>query len=125
MVLLVAGAFVVILGLFCGAVLTLGPLGLVPWTADLALWVLFPVLSIAGFVLFAMAGKTAHVRTFTFSVSCLLLLLALVSAAGLVLSAASVVTPTGSVMSLWYVLAVAGVIGVGGAASSRPAGATA
>lgn len=122
MVLLVVGAFVAALGLFCGVVLTLAPLGLVPWSPELALWVLFPVLCIAGFVFFATAGKTAQVRSFTFAVSCLLLLLALASVTGVVLSAASVVKPAGSLMPLWYVLAVAGVLGSVGVASSRPVG---
>jgi hypothetical protein len=121
MVLLVAGAFVVVLGLFCGAVLTLAPLGLVPWSPDWALWVLFPLLCIVGYVLVATAGKTTQVRGFTFAVSCLLLLLALASVAGVVLSAASVVKTAGSVIPLWYVLSVAGVLGSIGAASSRPA----
>jgi hypothetical protein len=119
MVLLVVGTFVVVLGLFCGVVLTLAPLGMVPWSPELALWFLFPVLCVGGYMLFGMAGKTAQVRGFTFVVSCALLLLALASAAGVVLSAASVVKPAGSLMSLWYVLAVAGVLGSVGVASSR------
>jgi hypothetical protein len=123
MVLLVAGALVVALGLFSGVVLTLAPLGLAPWSPELVLWVLFPLFSVTGFVLVAMAGRSAQVRSFTFAVSCLLLLLALASAAGVVLSAASVIRPVGSTLPLWYVLAVAGTLGAVGAASSqaRPA----
>jgi len=119
MVLLVAGALVVALGLFSGLVLTLAPLGLAPWSPELVLWVLFPLFSVIGYVLVAMAGKTTQVRGFTFAVSCLLLLLALASAAGVVLSAASVIRPVGSTMPLWYVLVVAGVLGAVGAASSQ------
>ena len=119
MVLLVAGALVVALGLFSGIVLTLAPLGLAPWSPELVLWVLFPLFSVVGFVLVAMAGRTTQVRGFTFAVSCLLLLLALASAAGVVLSAASVIRPVGSTMPLWYVLVVAGVLGAVGAASSQ------
>jgi len=119
MVLLVAGALVVALGLFSGIVLTLAPLGLAPWSPELVLWVLFPLFSVIGFVLVAMAGRTTQVRGFTFAVSCLLLLLALASAAGVVLSAASVIRPVGSTMPLWYVLVVAGVLGAVGAASSQ------
>jgi hypothetical protein len=125
MVLLIAGALVVVLGLFCGVVLTLAPIGLVPWSPEIVLWVLFPLLCIVGFALVATAGKTTQVRGFTFAVSCLLLLLALASVAGVVLSAASVVRLAGSVWSLWYVLAVAGVLGSIGVASSRPANADA
>jgi hypothetical protein len=123
MVLLVAGALVVALGLFSGVVLTLAPLGLAPWSPELVLWVLFPLFSVTGFVLVAMAGRSAQVRSFAFAVSCLLLLLALAAAAGVVLSAASVISPVGSTLSLWYVLAVAGTLGAVGAASSqsRPA----
>ena len=120
MVLLVAGALVVALGLFSGVVLTLAPLGLAPWSPELVLWVLFPLFSVTGFVLVAMAGRSAQVRSFTFAVSCLLLLLALASAAGVVLAAASVISPVGSTLSLWYVLAVAGTLGAVGAASSQP-----
>ena len=119
MVLIVAGALVVALGLSSGIVLTLAPLGLAPWSPELVLWVLFPLFSVIGYVLVAMAGKTTQVRGFTFAVSCLLLLLALASAAGVVLSAASVIRPVGSVMPLWYVLVVAGVLGAVGAASSQ------
>jgi len=120
MVLLVAGAVVVALGLFSGVVLTLAPLGLAPWSPELVLWVLFPLFSVTGFVLVAMAGRSAQVRSFTFAVSCLLLLLALAAAAGVVLAAASVISPVGSTLSLWYVLAVAGTLGAVGAASSQP-----
>ena len=122
MILLVAGAFLVALGLFSGVVLTLAPLGLAPWSPELVLWVLFPVFSVVGYLLFATAARTAQVRGFTFTVSCLLLLLALAAAAGMVLSAASVIKPVGSMLPLWYVLVVAGLLGsVGAASSSRPA----
>jgi hypothetical protein len=121
MILLVAGAFLVALGLFSGVVLTLAPLGLAPWSPELVLWVLFPVFSVVGYLLFATAARTAQVRGFTFTVSCLLLLLALAAAAGMVLSAASVIKPVGSMLPLWYVLVVAGLLGSLGAASSRPA----
>jgi hypothetical protein len=57
MVLLVAGALVVALGLFSGIVLTLAPLGLAPWSPELVLWVLFPLFSVVGFLLVAMAGS--------------------------------------------------------------------
>ena len=120
MVLLAAGAFLVALGLFSGVVLTLAPLGLAPWSPEGVLWVLFPLFSVVGYLLFATAARTPQVRGFTFTVSCLLLLLALASAAGVVLSAASVIQPVGSMLPLWYVLFVAGLLGSVGAASSRP-----
>ncbi len=117
MVLLVAGALLMAMGLFAGSVLVLAPLGLAPWSPDLALWVLFPLFSILGYALFVVGAKAAHIRGLSFAVSCLLLLLAVSSAAGLVLAAASVVHPVGSTLSLWYVLAIAGVLGSVGVAS--------
>ena len=117
MVLLVCGLFLLLLGLFSGAVLVAAPLGLVPWSPDLVLWVLFPTFSIAGYVLFVIGGRTTQLRGGSIVLSSLLLILALASAAGLVLQAASVLHAQGSTWSLWYVLAVAGCVGVVGAAS--------
>ena len=55
-------------------------------------------------------------------VGLLLLLLALAAVAVVVLAAASVINAAGSLMPLWYVLAVAGALGAVGVAASRPAG---
>ena len=117
MVLLIIGVLVIALGLFSGYVLVAAPLGLAPWSPDLALWVLFPLLSIVGYILIAVGAKAAHMRGISFVASCVLLLLATASAAGLVLAAAAVIRAEGSTLSLWYVLAVAGVLGSVGVAS--------
>lgn len=117
MLLVVTGFFLLVLGLFAGGVLVAAPLGVVPWSGGLTLWVLFPVFSIAGYVLFVIGGRAAQVRGGSLLLSGLLIALALASAAGLVLQAAGVVQPQGSTLSLWYVMAVAGSIGVLGAAS--------
>lgn len=120
MFLLLTGAALLALGLFSGVVLVLAPLGLAPWSPELTIWVLFPLFSILGFALFVIGAKSAHIRGLSLAVSSLLLLLAVASAAGLVLSAASVFSPTGDTLSLWYVFAIAGVLGSIGAASNRP-----
>lgn len=117
MALLIAGAFMVALGLFAGGVLVAAPLGLVTGTVDVTLWVLFPLLSIAGFVLFIIGAKTAQIRGLSQLISWALLALALASAAGLVLRAASLVNGETSTLPLWYVLMVAGILGAVGAAS--------
>ena len=117
MLLVITGFFLLALGLFAESVLVAAPLGAVPWAGGATLWVLFPVFSIAGYVLFVIGGKTAQVRGGSLLLSGLLIALALASAAGLVLMAAGVVQPQGSTLSLWYVMAVAGCIGVIGAAS--------
>ena len=117
MLLVITGFFLLALGLFSGGVLVAGPLGAVPWAGGATLWVLFPVFSIAGYVLFVIGGRTAQVRGASLLLSGLLIALALASAAALVLKAAGVVQTQGSTLSLWYVMVVAGIVGVIGAAS--------
>ncbi len=117
MALLIAGAVLVAMGLFAGGVLVAAPLGWLAESADLTLWLLFPLLSIAGFALFVVGAKTAHIRGLAMAVSGSLLVLAVLSAGGLLLRAASLVHSEGSTASLWYVLVVAGILGSIGAAS--------
>ena len=116
MMLAVFGAVLLVLGLFAGVALVLAPLGLVAWSTGPLLWLLFPVFSVLGYVLFVIGARNASIRWLSLAASCLLLLLALASAAGLVLDAASVLKPAGSPVSLWYVFIVAGLVGAVGAA---------
>ncbi|MBL0728241.1 hypothetical protein [Piscinibacter sp. HJYY11] len=118
MALLIAGAFMVALGLFAGGVLVAAPLGLITGSVDATLWVLFPLLSILGFVLFVIGAKTAQIRGLSQFIAWALLALALASAAGLVLRAASLVVGETSTLPLWYVLVIAGFLGAVGAASA-------
>jgi hypothetical protein len=117
MALLISGALLVAMGLFAGGVLVAAPLGLVPGPVDMTLWLLFPLLSITGFVLFVVGAKTAQIRGLSAALSWALLALALVSAGALLLRAASLVQSESSTLSLWYVLVVAGLLGTVGAAS--------
>ena len=116
MMLAVFGAVLLVLGLFAGVALVLAPLGLVAWSTGSVLWLLFPAFSVFGYVLFVIGARNASIRWLSLTASCLLLLLALASAAGLVLDAASVLKPVGSTVSLWYVFIVAGLVGAVGAA---------
>ena len=116
MMLAVFGAVLLVLGLFAGVALVLAPLGLVAWSTGPVLWLLFPAFSVFGYVLFVIGARNASIRWLSLTASCLLLLLALASAAGLVLDAASVLKPVGSTVSLWYVFIVAGLVGAVGAA---------
>jgi hypothetical protein len=59
------------------------------------------------------------VRGLSIALSALFLLLALAAAAALVLGAAAVVGPIAQTAPLWYVLVVAGVLGIVGSASYR------
>jgi hypothetical protein len=116
MLLAVFGAVLLVLGLFAGAALVVAPLGLAAWSTGPVLWLLFPVFSVLGYVLFVIGARSASIRWLSLAASCLLLLLALASAAGLVLDAASVLKPVASTVSLWYVFIVAGLVGAVGAA---------
>jgi hypothetical protein len=117
MILLTAGIFLIALGFFAGVTLVAAPFGMVSLEPGLTLWLLFPALSSVGYALVIVSARVAHIKGLTLALSCLLLLLALASATGLVLSAAAVVRPVTSTFPLWFVLAVAGVFGAISAAS--------
>lgn len=122
MVLALVGALLAALGLFSGLVLVMAPLGLVPLAAGPALWVLFPLLSLGGFTLIAIGARTAPLRGLLVGISYVLLALALLSAIGLVAGAVALMQPVQSTVSLWYVLAIAGILGVLGVASHAKSG---
>lgn len=115
--LLLAGVFLLVLGLFSGAVLLLAPFGVVAQDPGFALWVLFPLLCLVGFGMLAVQAKASEVRTITLCASAVLLLFALASVAGIVLSAASMIAPPMDSAPLWFVLAVGAILGSFGAAS--------
>ncbi len=117
MVALLAGMVLMVMGLFAGVVLVAVPLGLTASSPGLSLWVLFPLFTIGGYMLTVAGSRTSQVQGLSFGVSCVLLLLAVVAAVALVLSAAAVVPLNGSTLSLWYVLVIAGALGSIGAAS--------
>jgi len=119
MLLVIAGFCLVALGVFSDLVLLLAPIGLVPWSPAAVLWVAFPLFSMIGYALFVVGGRHAHVRGLSIALSALFLLLALAAAAALVLGAAAVVGPIAQTAPLWYVLVVAGVLGIVGSASYR------
>ena len=125
MVVLLAGALLVLMGLFSGAVLVAGPLGVDAATPGIALWILFPLFTLVGYMLTVAGSRTSQVQSFSFGVSCALLVLAVVAAVALVLSAASMVPLKGNAMPLWYVFAIAGSVGSIGAASKRSVSRTA
>ncbi|GAC1371314.1 MAG: hypothetical protein NVS3B3_14150 [Aquirhabdus sp.] len=110
MVLLIAGVLLLALGLFAGGVLIAAPLGVAALSPNITLWILFPLLISIGYVLIVMGGRVTHISKLSFIASCLLVLLALIAATSLVLSAASIL-PITNTSSLWYVLVVAGCFG--------------
>ena len=113
----IAGAFLLLLGLFSGAALLAEPLHLAQITAGSALWVFFPLFCLLGYVLFAMAARRDQSLLMTRAAGAALLLLAGSAAAMLVLSSAGVLKLEAS-LSLWYVLGVAGLLGLSAALPS-------
>jgi hypothetical protein len=117
--LLIAGLFLLALGLFSGAFLVLIPLGLVNGAAGLTLWLLFPAFTIAGYLMAAIPSEKTALPMLSRITGALLIVLALVSAAGLVLQGSSVIEAKGDSFSLWYVLVVGLVLGAAGVSSHR------
>jgi hypothetical protein len=93
------------------------PFGWFGLTAGLMMWILFPMFSTIGYFLFAAGARAGSVRVLTVAVSVSLLLLASAAAVGIVMDAASVYVAANSVLPLWCVLVVAGLLGSMGAAA--------
>lgn len=117
--LLVAGLFLLALGLFSGAFLVLIPLGVVNGTAGLTLWILFPAFTIAGYFMAAIPAEKTALPMLSRATGALLIVLALASAAGLVMQGSSVIEARGDSFSLWYVLFVGLILGAAGLAVHR------
>jgi hypothetical protein len=117
MVLALVGLLFLALGLFCGVVLLAAPFGWFGLTAGMSMWILFPLFSSIGYFLFAAGARAGSVRALTVAVSVSLLLLASAAAVGIVMDAASVYVAANSVLPLWCVLVVAGLLGSMGAAA--------
>lgn len=117
MILAIVGALLLALGLFSGTALVMAQLGVGGVSAGASLWLMFPLFSVAGYLMFATGARVANFRVLSFAVSIALLLLALGCAAALVADATSLMALQGGTGALWYVLLIAGVLGATGAAS--------
>lgn len=117
--LFVAGLLILALGLFSGGVLLLAPLGLIEATAGLALWVLFPVFTIGGYLLAASAAPDTSLPMLSRVTGAVLLLLALVAGVLLVLQGGSIMESRVSSLALWYVLIIGLLGGASGLAAHR------
>jgi hypothetical protein len=115
--LLVAGIVLLALGLLCGALLLLIPLGLIPGDSSVALWVLFPLFAVGGYLLSAAAARDRNAVVLTRASGGVLLAMALAAALALVLRAASILHTETGTLSLWYVLVIGLVLGIMGVAS--------
>ncbi|HQW38018.1 MAG TPA: hypothetical protein PLK52_01055 [Usitatibacteraceae bacterium] len=117
--LLIAGLILLALGLFSGAFLVLIPLGLVNGTAGLTLWILFPAFTIAGYLMAAIPTEKTALPMLSKVTGALLIVLALIAAAGLVMQGSSVIEAKGDSFSLWYVLVLGIALGAAGIGAHR------
>ncbi len=121
----IAGGLLAALGILAGALLAAAPLGLVAAEPGLSLWILFPLLTMVGWFLLVVSDVDPLRGTATRFVATPLLVLALLSAVGLVAAGAGLVAVHGAsaMLSLCYVLVLGGVLGATGtAAYGRKAG---
>lgn len=108
---IIAGIVLLAFGLIAGAALVLAPFALLPGAQQGILWVLFPLLSLAGYLLFVVPASPARIGRLSRLAGSALLALALLSAGALLLSALSLVASGAGTASLWYVMSVGLVLG--------------
>ncbi len=115
----IAGGLLAVLGILAGALLAVAPFGLVAAEPSLSLWILFPLLTMVGWFLLVVSDVDPLRGTATRLVATPLLLLALLSAVGLVAAGAGLVQMHGTsgTLALCYVLVVGGVLGATGTAA--------
>jgi hypothetical protein len=117
---LIAGALLIVLGLGSGLLLALGSLHALPALPGISLWLLYPGLTVAGYLLVALAARLTNLAVFTRFAGGSMLALALVAAAGLVLSSTAIVPQAESPLALWFVLGVGLLLGTAGLTAHRP-----
>lgn len=123
MTLFLVGIVLAALGIVAALLLVAAPLGLMAVAPGLSLWVLFPLFTLVGYTLLVIGSRDPAVKAPTAALAAPLPLVSLAAAVGLVASGAGLIrvdSSTGSA-SLWYVLALGGVLGaIGSAVTSRP-----
>ena len=115
-----AGAVFLVLGLASGVLLALAPFGIVVAQPGLVAWLMFPALTIVGYLMVVVAARNASIPHITRVAGAALIVLAVSATVGLFLAGNSLVQASGTTLSLWYVLAVGFVLGIGGIAIRRP-----
>ena len=121
----IAGGLLAALGVLAGALLVAAPLGLVAAAPGLSLWILFPLLTLVGWLMLVVSDLDPLRGMATKAVAIPLFVLALLAVLGLVAAGAGLVAVSGvaGTMPLWYVAIVGGCLGtLGTAAYSRKAG---
>jgi hypothetical protein len=122
--LLAGGILLLVLGVLCGAVLVLAPLGLIDATAGVTLWILFPAFTIVGYLLAAAPVDNEKLPLLARATGIALFALALAAGVALVMQGAALLEPRTGTFSLWYVLVIGLLLGAAGLASHRSLGKT-
>ncbi len=116
---LVTGAIFLVLGLASGAILVAAPFGIGPAQPGPITWVLFPALTIVGWLMVVFAARNSAVPLISRTAGAALIALAVAAVVGLFLAGNALVQPTATTLPLWYVVAVGFVFGIGGIAIRR------
>ena len=111
---LIAGALFLLMGLLSGLFLVLAPLGATPYHPGLITWILFPGLTILGYVFVLLPLRTSLVTIVSRATGGALLLLAIAATVGIFLVANSMIQSTTTTLPFWYVLGVGLVLGTAG-----------
>lgn len=104
----IVGFIFLCLGLLTGIALILGPVGLWSVHASVTMYVLFALLTAAGYLLFAMSSKNRTLPALGRITGTLLALLSIGAAVALVLVGLGITSAASGTLPLWYVLVIAG-----------------
>lgn len=107
------GAIFLIMGVFSGLMLTIAPLGLglTATSPGIALYVLFPLLCVLGYLFVALSVRSTAIAKLTQGLGAVLLVLAVLAMLALVIFAAGFKVAEGSTVPLWYVLVLGSLLG--------------
>jgi hypothetical protein len=117
---MIVGAVLLVLGLASGALLTAAPFGFGLPQPGLATWVLFPALTIGGYLFAIMGAPPGAITPVSRAAGAALVLLALLATVGIFLVAAGLVNVERTTLPLWYVLALGYTVGPFGMWFRRP-----
>ena len=122
--LFVTGIVLLALGLASGVFLVLFALDVIAGSPGLALWILFPLFTVMGYLMAATPSRDSMLPTLSRATGALLIVLALISAVALVMKGSGMLPPGDGedATALWYVLVVGLVLGATGVASHRRGG---
>ena len=111
---LIAGGLFLVMGLLSGLFLVLAPFGATPYHPGVITWILFPGLTILGYIFVLLPLRSSLITIISRVTGGALLLLAVGATTGIFLLANSMIRSDFSTAPLWYVLAVGLVLGTSG-----------